>query len=64
MSDREKIKRIYEAIDKYRDWDYEDLTKYKLYKLKEEIYDILIGRNRNEETIFVGNKSRYTQTIL
>lgn len=64
MSDREKIKRIYEAIDKYRDWNYENLTKYKLYELKEEIYDILIGRNRNEETIFIGNKSRYTQTIL
>ena len=64
MSDREKIKRIYEAIDKYRDWNYEDLTKYKLYKLKEEIYDILIGRNRNEETIFIGNKSRYKETIL
>ena len=64
MNDREKLRRIYEAIDKYRDWNYEDLTKYKLFKLKEEIYDILIGRNRNNETIFIGNKSRYKETIL
>lgn len=64
MNDREKLRRIYEVIDKYRDWNYEDLTKYKLFKIKEEIYDILIGRKKDDETIFIGNKSRHTQTIL
>ena len=64
MSDRDKLRRIYETLDKYRNWEYEDLTKWKLFKIKEEIYDILIGRNKKDETIFIGNKSRYKETIL
>ena len=64
MSDREKLRRIYEILDKYRNWEYEDLTKWKLFKIKEEIYDILIGRDKRDEAIFIGNKSRYKETIF
>lgn len=65
MSDREKLRKIYELIDKYRFYKYEDLTKWKLYNLKEDIYDILVGRNRKDgETIFINNKSRYKETIF
>ena len=64
MSDREKLRRIYETLDKYRNWEYEDLTKWKLFKIKEEIYDILIGRDKRDEAIFIGNKSRYKETIF
>ncbi len=64
MSDREKLRRIYETLDKYRNWEYEDLTKWKLFKIKEEIYDILIGSDKKDETIFIGNKSRYKETIF
>lgn len=65
MSDREKLRKIYELIDKYRFYKYEDLTKWKLYNLKEDIYDVLVGRNRkDEETIFINNKSRYKETIF
>ena len=65
MSDREKLRKIYELIDKYRFYKYEDLTKWKLYNLKEDIYDVLVGRNRKDgETIFINNKSRYKETIF
>lgn len=65
MNDREKLRKIYELIDKYRFYRYEDLTKWKLYNLKEDIYDILIGRNRKDgEAIFINNKSRYKETIF
>lgn len=64
MSDREKLRIIYELLDEVRIYKYEDLTKWKLFKLKEEIYNIIIGRNKNEEAIYISNKSRYQETIF
>lgn len=64
MSDREKLRRVYEALDKIRFYEYEDLTKWKLFKLKEEIYNIVIGKDKRDEAIFIGNKSRYKETIF
>ncbi len=65
MSDREKLRKIYDVLEGIRYYNYEDLTKHKLFKVKEEIYEILIGRNKDDrETIFIGNGSKYRETIF
>ena len=64
MSDREKLRLIYELLDGVRTYKYEDITKWKLFKLKEEIYNVLIGKDKNEEAIYISNKSRYQETIF
>lgn len=65
MSDRDKLRRIYELLDKYRFYKYEDLSKWKLYNLKEDIYDVLVGRNRKDDkNIFINNGSRYKETVF
>ena len=65
MSDRDKLRKIYELLDNYRFYKYEDISKWKLYNLKEDIYDIIIGRNRKDDkNIFINNGSRYKETIF